>query len=103
MTILAQVKAALAEGAEAPENMKQLLSVSQDDLSTEELELAKTKFPDAFAVLEQPVEVKTVKVPDEIKTFETKPTTPSLETETEETKDAPAEATVKEAPVSKKK
>lgn len=55
MTILSDVKQALAGEIETPTNMEQLIGLCHSDLTTDELEIAKKSHPSAFAILEQPV------------------------------------------------
>ena len=55
MTILSDVKQALAGEIETPTNMEQLIGLCHGDLTTDELEIAKKSHPSAFAILEQPV------------------------------------------------
>ena len=63
MTILSDVKAALGKDAVAPDNMAQLLSMSHEDLNSDELDVAKTKFSKEFAAVEKEKAVPKVDVP----------------------------------------
>lgn len=55
MTILSDVKQALAGDIETPTNMDQLIGLCHEDLTSDELEIAKKNHPAAFVILEQPV------------------------------------------------